>query len=493
MRPLEPQVKTFSALARFLGSQDMIANTPISGVTSNSLEVNPGDLFLALPGSRFHGAEFIDMAYLRGAVAVITDLEGAGINHMLLPTLVIANPRLRAGDISSWVYEFAFKSLFSVGVTGTNGKTTTTSLLNQLWNLEGRTTGLIGTIGIEIAGDHLPTNFTTPEASEVQSTVAAMRERHVSHMAMEVSSHALHQSRISGSHFNISAFTNLTQDHLDYHETMANYFAAKSKLFTNEYSDKGVINIDDPYGLQLVENAEIPMVTTSRSNRSSNWHFIECEPILHGYQIAIRGVGGVLIESRLPLVGDHNLDNALMAIAIAVESGLDPISIQSNLSKLVGVPGRLESVNLGQTFQAIVDFAHTPDAVIRTLNTLKSTTRGRLIAVLGCGGDRDKAKRPIMGQALVELSDVAIFTSDNPRTEVPGEILSQMTQGLNLRPDDIVEEDRRKAISYAISLASADDVVVVLGKGHEQGQEIEGVKYPFDDRKELALAIEKLK
>ena len=310
MRPLEPQVKTFSALARFLGSQDMIANTPISGVTSNSLEVNPGDLFLALPGSRFHGAEFIDMAYLRGAVAVITDLEGAGINHMLLPTLVIANPRLRAGDISSWVYEFAFKSLFSVGVTGTNGKTTTTSLLNQLWNLEGRTTGLIGTIGIEIAGDHLPTNFTTPEASEVQSTVAAMRERHVSHMAMEVSSHALHQSRISGSHFNISAFTNLTQDHLDYHETMANYFAAKSKLFTNEYSDKGVINIDDPYGLQLVENAEIPMVTTSRSNRSSNWHFIECEPILHGYQIAIRGVGGVLIESRLPLVGDHNLDNS---------------------------------------------------------------------------------------------------------------------------------------------------------------------------------------
>ncbi len=182
-----------------------------------------------------------------------------------------------------------------------------------------------------------------------------------------------------------------------------------------------------------------------------------------------------------------------MAVAIAVESGLDPISIQSNLSKLVGVPGRLESVNIGQNFQALVDFAHTPDAVIRTLKTLKTTTRGRLIAVLGCGGDRDKAKRPIMGQALLELSDVAVFTSDNPRSEVPAEILSQMTQGLHLRPDDIVDEDRRKAIAYAISLASHDDVVVVLGKGHEQGQEIEGVKYPFDDRKELALAIEKLK
>jgi UDP-N-acetylmuramoyl-L-alanyl-D-glutamate--2,6-diaminopimelate ligase len=490
MRPLEIQSKNFADLAKFLGSVDLVPQVPISGVTSNSALVQPGDLFLALPGGKVHGAKFIAKAAELGAVAVVTDLEGAGMEFPKLPMMVIADPKRRAGDIASWVNDFPLRSLVSVGITGTNGKTTTSSLLYQLWQLEKREAGFIGTLGVDIGLDHYPTTFTTPEATELQSIMATMAERHVTHLVAEVSSHALEQSRMAGSHFSIAAFTNLTQDHLDFHGTMANYFAAKAKLFTTEYADIGYVNIDDPYGVRLLEISQIPISTVSRSNSKADWYYLSHNEVSGGFEISLRGAGGILIEGFLPLIGDHNLDNAIMAIALAVQSGLDPLSIASNLRHLQGAPGRLESVNLGQPFRALVDFAHSPDAVRRVLTTLKTDSEHRLIAVLGCGGDRDRTKRPLMGRALQELADVAIFTSDNPRSESPAAILDEMVADVVVATPSAIILDRKAAIVYAVASAEAGDTVVILGKGHEQGQEISGIKYPFDDRKELAMAIE---
>ena len=490
MRPLLLSPKPISALARFLGSEDLVSARLITGITSNSDDVLPGDLFLALPGANHHGADFIEMAKARGALAVVTDLVGAEKTHLFLTTIVISDPRHSAGDIAAWVYDFPFHSMIGIGITGTNGKTTTTSLLHQLWQLDGRNVGSIGTIGIEIGRDHYPVRFTTPEACDLQATVASMRECLVTHLVMEASSHAIDQSRLVGSHFSVSAFTNLTQDHLDYHGTMEQYFAVKAKLFTSEYSDIGYVNIDDPYGQQLVELATIPLKTVSRTNIKADWHYTAIQEIKTGFEVSLRGTGGILIEGYLPLIGDHNLDNTLMAIALGVESGLDPIAIAANLARLMAVSGRLESINLGQGFRALVDFAHTPDAVIRVLKTLRTSGNNRIIAVLGCGGDRDRTKRPVMGRALLELADVAIFTSDNPRSESPTVILDEMTADLRIDPPNLINPDRRSAIAYAVSQALPGDTVVVLGKGHEQGQEISGVKHPFDDRRELASAIE---
>lgn len=461
----------------------------VTGIASNTKEIEDGDIFLALPGATVHGAAFIEQAILKGAVAVATDEAGARHPNSL-PTLVISNPRQQAGEISAWIYGHPFRRLSAVGITGTNGKTTTSSLLQQLWSLEGRETGFLGTVGISIGRDEFPTRFTTPEATELQGIAAMMVERHIDNFVMEVSSHALAQLRVRGAHYVAAAFTNLTQDHLDFHGTMEEYFLAKAKLFTTEYSDIGFINIDDDFGRRLVAQCEIPWVSLSRNNSKADWFYNEITSVRQGYEVAIRGTGGILIEGYLPLIGDHNLDNALMAMALSVQTGLDPIAISANMRFLQAVPGRLENVSLGQPFTALVDFAHSPDSVRRVLSTLRKGFSGKIIAVLGCGGDRDRLKRPIMGRALVELADCAIFTSDNPRSEDPEFILSEMIGEIALNDDARAIVDRSLAIQAAVDLAVAGDIVIVLGKGHETGQEIKGIKYPFDDRIELARAIE---
>jgi UDP-N-acetylmuramoyl-L-alanyl-D-glutamate--2,6-diaminopimelate ligase len=307
---------------------------------------------------------------------------------------------------------------------------------------------------------------------------------------MEVSSHAIALDRIRGSHFAAVAFTNLTQDHLDFHSSMEEYFQVKAALFTFEYADLGFINIDDPYGARLAEGTRIPIRTLSRSNLKADWTYAGATAHLRGNDVSIRGLGGVLIEGKLPLHGSYNLDNALMAVAIAFESGVDPVEIAAILPSLTGARGRLEAVDIGQDFAAFVDYAHSPDAVARVLEACRSMTQGRVIAVLGCGGDRDASKRPLMGQALATGSDIAVFTSDNPRTEDPLKILDQMVDGVIMSTSDRVIPDRKVAIEYAVSLASRGDVVVVLGKGHETGQEREGVITPFDDCLVLAQSIE---
>ena len=492
MRPFTPPSRTLNDLARYLGLPETQPEVHFTGITSNTKYLEEGDLFVALPGIKQHGAHFTAQARTQGAVALLTDSEGSELADEMLPSVHIPDVRRRTGDVSAWLYDFPFGNMFTVGITGTNGKTTTASLLHQLWKLERRDVGFIGTIGISIAAEKYNTTFTTPEASELQQIVATMREQHVSHLVMEVSSHALDQSRVTGAHFSLSAFTNLTQDHLDYHGSMENYFAAKAKLFTSEYSDLGLVNIDDPYGMRLSLEAGIPMISVSRFNTKANWHYVAVNEVSQGFDVSIRGEGGVLIEGHLPLIGEHNLDNALMAIALASTSGVDPVAIAAYLPQLSGVDGRLENIDVGQKFRALVDFAHTPDAVERILRTLRTSSSQKIIGVLGCGGDRDRIKRPIMGKLLLELADVAVFTSDNPRSENPEEILHEMTANLEINEPNRVEVDRAEAIRYAVSQARPGDTVVVLGKGHELGQEIKGVKHPFDDRIELARAIEDL-
>lgn len=488
-RPLLATTHLLSDIASLLGSPSAKVDCEITGLTNNSSEVEPGDIFLAFPGSKVHGANFAKEAKSKGALAVVTDVEGAKLSQEL-PTIVLSNPRKSAGDLSAWFYSEPMRDLYSVGITGTNGKTTTTTLLHQIWMGAGRESGLIGTVETRIGSDVITSARTTPESCELQSLIATMRERHLRNVALEVSSHALSLHRIQGSHFNIVGFTNLTQDHLDFHASMEEYYLAKKKLFTFEFAELAMINIDSDYGMRLANEIELPVLRLSRTLASADWSYQSITPVTCGTDISIRGMGGILIEGTLPLHGQYNLDNALMAIAIAVNSGVDPIEIASLLPQLTGAKGRLEKVDVGQQFLSFVDYAHTPDAVSAVLRACQEMTHGKVIGVLGCGGDRDASKRPLMGKALLEGSDLAIFTSDNPRSEDPLAILNEMIGTAKIVAPNMVIADRKEAINQAISLATNEDVVIVLGKGHETGQEISGILHPFDDRLVLASAIE---
>ena len=489
-RPIEEFKRTVQSVAA-IANATLTGDTAtvITGITLSSNDVQEGDLFIALPGEKVHGANFVQDAIARGAVAVLTDSEGAS-KVSGVPVIISEHPRRAAGVISAWFYSEPMRDLYSVGVTGTNGKTTVTTLLHQIMSAAGRDSGLIGTVETRIGNETLASKRTTPESSDLQALSAVMRERHMRNLVMEVSSHAITLERIRGSHFAVVAFTNLSQDHLDFHKSMDEYFAAKSKLFTYEFADLAVINIDDAHGVQLAATTELPVMSVSRHNHSATWHYVSISPDYSGAHVAIRGSGGILIEGKIQLHGGYNYDNLLMAVAIANESGIDPIDIAALLPNLTGAAGRLEAVRLGQNFTALVDYAHSPDAVARVLETAHEITDGRVIAVLGCGGDRDTAKRPLMGKALHEGADVAIFTSDNPRSEKPEEILVQMTLGLDIHEPSAVIVDRSTAIKTAVNEAQEGDLVLILGKGHEKGQEIAGVNHPFDDRVELARAIE---
>ena len=489
-RPIEEFKRSLESVAA-IANAELIgdAATVITGLTLSSKDVQAGDLFIALPGEKHHGAKFAADAISQGAVAVLTDLAGAEMIKGF-PVIVSSNPRRAAGVISAWFYSEPMRDLYSVGVTGTNGKTTVTTLLHQIMSAAGRESGLIGTVETRIGQEVVASKRTTPESSDLQALSAVMRERHMRNLVMEVSSHAIALERVRGSHFAVVAFTNLSQDHLDFHKTMQAYFEAKARLFTFEFADLAVINIDDSYGVKLAEQTELPVMTVSRHEQTATWHYASISKDYVGAHVAIRGSGGILIEGKVHLHGGYNFDNLLMAVAIATESGIDPIDIAAILPQLTGAVGRLDAVRLGQNFTALVDYAHSPDAVTRVLETAREISDGRVIAVLGCGGDRDSSKRALMGKALQDGADVAIFTSDNPRSEKADAILVQMTLGLEINEPSAVIEDRADAIRAAVNEAQEGDLVLVLGKGHEKGQEINGTVHPFDDRVELARAIE---
>jgi UDP-N-acetylmuramoyl-L-alanyl-D-glutamate--2,6-diaminopimelate ligase len=460
----------------------------ISGVAINAKEVKAGDLFIALPGAKTHGANFVAQAIANGAVAVLSEKK----LEVDIPSFIHHAPRELVGLLSSWLYDQPFSKLSAVGITGTNGKTTTTNLLKQLWQLSGYSAALIGTLGVEIDKEFIAGERTTPEADQLQSLTALIVERKITHLAMEVSSHAIDQFRVEGCHYKVVAFTNLTQDHLDYHKSMDNYFAVKAKLFTAGYADSAILNIDDEYGVELTHKTKIPITTISRVNNTADWYYQSAVVQTGGYKIEIRNKSGEKILGNFPLLGDYNLDNLLLAVAIASATGLNSNQISDAISKLKSVPGRLEQIVVGQSFTALVDYAHTPDAVERVLQTAQSFTTGKVIAVLGCGGDRDSSKRAIMGKALFSGSDIAIFTSDNPRSESADEILNAMTKGVDLAEKGFVLADRKVAIDFAVKQAKRGDTVLILGKGHESGQDVGGVITPFDDRIELAESIKRV-
>jgi UDP-N-acetylmuramoyl-L-alanyl-D-glutamate--2,6-diaminopimelate ligase len=490
IRPVETFAASLADAAQLIGASFTAdGSITFTGVTHRDSDVEAGDLFIAIPGAHVHGASFAHNAQKRGAVAVVTDQAGADI-FSGLPTLIVSDVRRAGALIAASIFHSPTRDMQSIAITGTNGKTTVSTLLYQIFEAAGRDTGLIGTVETRIGRDVLPSSRTTPEAPELQALAAVMRERHMRHLVMEVSSHALTLQRVKGSHFAISAFTNLSQDHLDFHHDMDSYFAAKASLFTPEYTEQAFINIDSDYGVKLAAIASVPVTTVSRRQKSATWRFVEVNETTSGAEFSIRGAGGILIDSRTQLFGSYNLDNLLLAIAIAHECGIDPIELAAVAPHLLGAPGRLESISLGQSYRALVDYAHSPDAVANVLAAARDFTSGRIITVLGCGGDRDATKRPLMGKALAQGSDVAIFTSDNPRSEKAAEILDQMVGQLSVIAPSRIIADRAEAIAYATSLAQTGDTVLILGKGHESGQEIGGVITPFDDRIQLAKAIE---
>ena len=481
IRPAKLDKKALSKFDQKLFNTDV----EITGVSINAGEVKSGDLFVALPGAKTHGMNFIDQAISNGAVAVLSDRK----IDCSIPVFIDQTPRDLVGPISDWLYEKPFSKLVAVGVTGTNGKTTTCNLVKQLWDLNNINSGLIGTLGVEIGTKKIAGVRTTPEADELQALAAVMVEQGSTHLAMEVSSIAIDQSRVNGAKYKVAAFSNLTQDHLDYHKSMDEYFNAKAKLFTSEYAQTAVINIDDAYGKKLFEISKITNKSVSRNDKNADWYYRKIEPLVDGYKVEISDKNGQVITGNFPLIGEHNLDNLLLAIASVSICGLTNAQISNAINNLKSVPGRLEIISAGQSFSALVDYAHTPDAVSRVLQSVKTFTSGRVIGVLGCGGDRDKSKRSPMGQALFSGSDLAIFTSDNPRNEKADQILKEMTAGIDLAEKGFVFNDRKEAINFAVKMAKPGDCILLMGKGHESGQEINGVVTAFDDRVELLDSI----
>jgi UDP-N-acetylmuramoyl-L-alanyl-D-glutamate--2,6-diaminopimelate ligase len=458
--------------------------------------VQPGDLYVALPGSRAHGASFCGQAVSAGAVAVLTDPDGRALAARCgVPVFVVSDPRSRLGDVARWIYGDASARFGLIGVTGTSGKTTTTFLLEAGLRAAGHVTGLIGGVSLSVAGTSLGASLTTPEATDLQALYAVMAEHGVTACAMEVSSHALSLGRVAGSHVDVAVFTNLSQDHLDFHQDMESYFRAKASLFVPPVI--GVVNIDDRYGRRLASSVSVPVTTYSALGRpDADWTCADVRSGADGSTFRILGPGGVEADASIGLVGSFNVSNALAAVVALVESGARLEDAVAGIGSCPGVPGRLQRVpvpvSLG--FAAFVDYSHKPGAVEAVLAALRPVTAGRLIVVLGCGGDRDRGKRPLMGAAAATLADVAVLTSDNPRSEDPLMILDAMLDGvlsvpLASRARVVMEPDRAAAISYAVGLAGPGDVVLVAGKGHETGQYVGESVLPFDDREVAAAAV----
>jgi UDP-N-acetylmuramoyl-L-alanyl-D-glutamate--2,6-diaminopimelate ligase len=494
IRPGGIYSKSLAEIAERLNAKAPNAEVQIIGLTHDSRQVRVGDLYLALSGFRTHGARFAISAVTQGARAVLTDDDGVEIlGEIDVPILRVPDVRAALGTLSAWFYDFPSTHMNLVGVTGTNGKTTTAHLIDSVWRSNNRRTGLIGTIETRICDTSLPSVRTTPEATDLQALFATMLEAGCSDVVMEVSSHALSLGRVDGTHFSVAVFTNLTQDHLDFHENMSDYFKAKSTLFAEKLSELAVINVDDEYGAALARDCEIPIQTYSTSGLAADWSVTGKVRSAEGTKFTVSNREHGVISAGIPLIGDHNVANALAALIVLVQSGMNLQNALAGLASVNGVPGRLERVNRGQSFTAIVDYAHTSDAVENILAALRAHATGRIIAVLGCGGDRDPGKRPLMGAALARGSDIAFLTSDNPRSEDPYKIISQMAVGAHgIAGSDVrIEADRATAISMAVDLAEPGDIVLVAGKGHEQGQEIMGEITPFDDREVLAHAIDR--
>jgi UDP-N-acetylmuramoyl-L-alanyl-D-glutamate--2,6-diaminopimelate ligase len=451
---------------------------PISGLAYRSSEAGSRFLFCCVPGTKVDGHDFAAGAVAGGAEAVLVErwlhLDDA-VAQIRVPSV-----RRAMGPVASAFYGRPSERMILIGVTGTNGKTTTTYILEEVFRAAGLMPGVIGTTGARVDGQPVPIERTTPEAPDFHRLLADMLGRGVGAVAMEVSSHGLHQYRVGGARYACSVFTNLSQDHLDYHGTIEQYYRAKARLFTPEMSDRAAVNLDPPEGRRLLDEIDrsLPVLTYGMAEEAD----------VRATDVAVRADGlGFRLEGRevrSPLRGAFNVHNCLAALAAARQVGIDDAAAVRGVGSVRGVPGRFEPVEAGQPFQVLVDYAHTPDSVenvLRAARLLAGTHR--VIVVLGCGGDRDRGKRPLMGEAATRLADLSVITSDNPRSEDPLGIIAEIEPGARRGGGRyVVEPDRREAIRLALHEANASDVVVIAGKGHETGQEFADRTIPFDDR-----------
>jgi UDP-N-acetylmuramoyl-L-alanyl-D-glutamate--2,6-diaminopimelate ligase len=495
-RPRHPHATPVGDLARWLGSRARLhgsdgLDAAVTGVSLSTARVQPGDLYAALPGARAHGADFAAEALTAGAVAVLTDRDGLArmAQPVAVPVLVAPDPRVLLGSVAAHVYGDPAQRLRVLGVTGTQGKTTTTRLLEQGLHAGGIRAAVVGTVGTRICGQDVKTQLTTPEAPDLHGLFAVMAEEDVDTCAMEVSSHALVKGRVDGVVFDVATFLNLGRDHLDFHKDLEDYFAAKAELFTPSRARQALVNVDDEHGRVLAARAAVPTQTFSVEGRDGDWRAVDVVLRADGASFRVVGPHGDT-DAFVPVPGAFNVANALAAIASAALAGHDPQVVASGIAKGGGVPGRLEPVVAGQDFTVVVDYAHKPDAVDAVLRTLRPVTRGRLIVVIGAGGDRDAGKREVMGDIAARLADVVVVTDDNPRSEDPAAIRAAIMAGAAGGPAEVVEVGgRREAIRHAVRMAGAGDVVVLAGKGHETGQEVQGEVHPFDDRTVAAEEI----
>ena len=469
---------------------------PVAGITYDSRRVQPGFLFVAIRGLRYDGHSFIPEAVARGAACVVGERAAAveGVTYVQVPS-----SRVALGLLAAAFYGHPSRDLVLVGVTGTNGKTTTTHLIRTVLEQAGHPTGLIGTVHNIIGGRALPVERTTPEASDLQKLLAAMRDAGMTHAVMEVSSHALTLHRVAGCAFDVGVFTNLTQDHLDFHASMEDYAEAKARLFARlgrseiPVSKPGpkaaVINADDPWGERMARRSTAPVVTYGIREPAD----VRARDVAVGPD----GVRFVLVTRdgevpvALQLTGRFNVYNALAAAGTGLALGLDPATVARGLAALPAVPGRLERIDRGQPFAVLVDYAHTPDGLENVLSTVREFARGRVICVFGCGGDRDRGKRPQMGAISARLADYTVLTSDNPRSEDPERILDDIEAGVRHVPGAAYERvtERAAAIRRALELARPGDAVVIAGKGHEDYQIFADRTIHFDDREVAAEAL----
>ena len=460
-------------------------NMPVCHVTSDSRTVQPGGLFVAVAGFAADGNRFIPMAVEKGAAVVVT----AKKPEQDIPYVLVENDRYALAIIGTNYYGRPAESMTMIGVTGTNGKTSTTWLLKQvLQKARNAKVGLIGTMENHIGDEILETDRTTPESIQLQALFARMRDAGCTYAVMEVSSHALSLDRVAGIHFDVAAFTNLTEDHLDFHKTMESYCDAKALLFGR--CGKAVVNADDPWAPRLTANCTAPVLTTSVKGggalRAENVEMKSdgvCFTAVYGDQQA---------QITVPIPGKFTVYNVLSVLGIALQLGISLQESAAVLKTVAGVKGRVEVVPTpGKPYTVLIDYAHTPDGLENVLSSVRDFCKGRLIAVFGCGGDRDPIKRPIMGAIGVKIADLAVITSDNPRTEDPNAIIADIVKGLGDAKNYKIVENRPNAIFYAMDIAKKDDIIVLAGKGHETYQEIMGVKHHLDEREVVADYLRK--
>lgn len=479
------------SLLRFLDPPPDLSAIPdlqINGVHEDSRLVRQGDLFVARPGTQSDGAQFARDAQSWGAAAIITQ---SVIPQVTLPQILVPSAAVAASVLANAFHGNPSHDVSVVGVTGTNGKTTVTYLIRHILQHVGRKCGMIGTVEIDDGAKQVESNMTTPGAIQVAELLAAMRHHHCRACAIETSSHALDQHRTAGVRYAAAGFTNLTGDHLDYHGTLEHYAAAKAKLFGQLPADAvASVNVDDPHHERMIRDCDARIVTFG-IKRPADYRAVDFAVTMNGTSFVLNSPDGKT-EISLKLIGRHNIENALCAISLCCETfGLTIHQVAAALRNATGAPGRLEPISLGQPFAVLVDYAHTDDALQNVLSALRPLARNKLRVVFGCGGDRDRTKRPRMARVAEQLADAVYVTSDNPRTENPQSILGEIVCGFTIENTKaiIVEPDRRSAIEQAIADAETGDIVLIAGKGHENYQIVGTTKHHFDDVEEATRAI----